>query len=169
MTEDVAEGIRQHHAGLSVVASGMQSLVDLIEDSNERRNCIQAKLNRKVSRAIRANKNRKKTQIRRIDDSQDQSGPVKRRRSARLAAKGSQHKHKTNWQDDEQVDGLGPDSASSVRLVGAVPENVAVTRREVIKWLTADPTTNETTHYAIIMDPSDGKVAWARRYLEPCL
>jgi hypothetical protein len=42
-TEAVAGYKRQNHAGLTVVASELQSMADLIEDSNERQGCVHAK------------------------------------------------------------------------------------------------------------------------------
>ena len=43
---------------------------------------------------------------------------------------------------------------------------VSVKRNEVIEWLSAWPVTNECTHYAVIMDPKEGKVVWLKRFLE---
>lgn len=38
---------------------------------------------------------------------------------------------------------------------------------EVTEWINGYPVTNEMTHFAAIMDPTLGQVAWLRRYLEP--
>ncbi|RMZ89823.1 hypothetical protein DV736_g2957, partial [Chaetothyriales sp. CBS 134916] len=43
----------------------------------------------------------------------------------------------------------------------------SVPARELIKWVTAWPTTNETTHYAAVLDPAGGEVLWAHAYAEP--
>ena len=37
----------------------------------------------------------------------------------------------------------------------------------VVRWIDTYPISNEETHYATIMDPKVGKVAWVERYLEP--
>lgn len=42
--------------------------------------------------------------------------------------------------------------------------DTTVSEREVIKWVSAYPTTNEYTHFAVIMDPKDGNVVWNRVY-----
>ena len=44
---------------------------------------------------------------------------------------------------------------------------VSVKRHEVIKWLGAWPVTNECTHFAVVMDPKEGKVVWLKRFLGP--
>jgi hypothetical protein len=36
-----------------------------------------------------------------------------------------------------------------------------------VTWTTRFPTTNEMTHFATVMDPGRGTVAWVRRYPEP--
>lgn len=48
-----------------------------------------------------------------------------------------------------------------------IGENVCVTVSELRRWLTAWPTTNECTHFSAILDPTEGKVVWAQRYLIP--
>ncbi|PCD31894.1 hypothetical protein FGRA07_09893 [Fusarium graminearum] len=39
-----------------------------------------------------------------------------------------------------------------------------VTHRDVIKFLEDDEIRNEETHYAVIMNPKDGKVIWRKKY-----
>ncbi|RGP68822.1 n-acylsphingosine amidohydrolase [Fusarium sporotrichioides] len=39
-----------------------------------------------------------------------------------------------------------------------------VTQRDVMKFLEDDEIRNEETHYAVIMDPKDGKVVWRKKY-----
>jgi hypothetical protein len=43
----------------------------------------------------------------------------------------------------------------------------ALTPREAIQWVREYPTTNEMTHFATVLDPSEGKVIWLRSYPEP--
>jgi hypothetical protein len=48
-------------------------------------------------------------------------------------------------------------------------KDVTVVKRiDIVKWLETDPIRNEYTHFAVIMDPKQGKVLYLRRYLEPC-
>ncbi|CCT73192.1 uncharacterized protein FFUJ_10130 [Fusarium fujikuroi IMI 58289] len=42
--------------------------------------------------------------------------------------------------------------------------NDIVTREDVVKFLQNDMIRNEETHYAVIMDPKEGKVMWRRAY-----
>ncbi|OJD31278.1 major facilitator superfamily [Diplodia corticola] len=42
----------------------------------------------------------------------------------------------------------------------------SVPPEDVVKWVQRYPTTNETTHYAVVMDPKAGEVVWAKRWLE---
>jgi hypothetical protein len=44
---------------------------------------------------------------------------------------------------------------------------VAISEVDVIRWVSDWPTTNETTHYAVVMDPKEGQVVWAHAYAEP--
>ncbi|KAK3171394.1 hypothetical protein OEA41_003478 [Lepraria neglecta] len=42
-----------------------------------------------------------------------------------------------------------------------------LTKDTVVGWIDTYPISNDETHYATIMDPKVGKVAWVERYLEP--
>ena len=42
-----------------------------------------------------------------------------------------------------------------------------ITKDDVIRWMSTPPILNEETHFATVMDPKDGKVVWAKRYIEP--
>ncbi|KAK7702175.1 hypothetical protein SLS64_009753 [Diaporthe eres] len=44
---------------------------------------------------------------------------------------------------------------------------VSVTESQLVKWVEAWPITNESTHYAAIMDPVAGDFIYLERYLEP--
>lgn len=44
---------------------------------------------------------------------------------------------------------------------------VFATQAEIVRWLSKWPTTNETTHFAAVLDPKEGNIAWIRMYLEP--
>ncbi|KAL5417140.1 hypothetical protein PMIN03_001767 [Paraphaeosphaeria minitans] len=45
--------------------------------------------------------------------------------------------------------------------------NLLPTRKEIIEWLCTWTTTNESTHYPVVMDPKAGKVVWCRVYPRP--
>ncbi|OAG09838.1 uncharacterized protein CC84DRAFT_1044967, partial [Paraphaeosphaeria sporulosa] len=45
--------------------------------------------------------------------------------------------------------------------------NLLPTRTEIIQWLCTWTTTNESTHYSVVMDPKAGKVVWCRVYPRP--
>lgn len=60
-------------------------------------------------------------------------------------------------------------STRTLRSAKAKEEEVNLhpTRAEIIQWLCTWTTTNECTHYAVIMDPQVGEVVWCRAYPEP--
>ncbi|KAL2220315.1 beta subunit of N-acylethanolamine-hydrolyzing acid amidase-domain-containing protein [Thermoascus aurantiacus ATCC 26904] len=157
-TEEVAEGKRQSHAGLGVISGEIESVADIIEDSNLRRECMQANWDKKVRKAERA---------RRRDHDvsqgiQHRHDPAKRTRaSARMTEDELDQKSNRPLSTDDTVKSKG-DASNDVD-----PGDVAATDCEAIQWLSTYPVTNETTHFAVIMDPTEGKVAWVRRYLEP--
>jgi beta subunit of N-acylethanolamine-hydrolyzing acid amidase len=45
-------------------------------------------------------------------------------------------------------------------------EGVFISEAQVIRWLSAWPTTNECTHYAVVLSPRTGEVVWAHAYPE---
>jgi beta subunit of N-acylethanolamine-hydrolyzing acid amidase len=45
-------------------------------------------------------------------------------------------------------------------------DGVSIPQTEVIRWISAWPTTNETTHFAVVMDPKAGRVLWSNSYAE---
>jgi len=49
---------------------------------------------------------------------------------------------------------------------GTSTEEMYVTQNELSTWLQDYPITNESTHFACIMDPSRGEVVWLRRWKE---
>ena len=40
----------------------------------------------------------------------------------------------------------------------------AVTQNSVVDWLNTYPVTNESTHYALLMDPKGGEIVWVKHY-----
>lgn len=81
------------------------------------------------------------------------TGPTTRRR---LAAKNIGVE--SSWKKSTKLPGAQIDG-------NHLEEGVSLTEVELKDWLTAWPTVNECTHFGAILDPIDGKVVWARRYL----
>ena len=46
-------------------------------------------------------------------------------------------------------------------------QSIYLTTPKVIKWVESYPTANEETHFAVVMNPKEGKMIYARRYLDP--
>ncbi len=47
------------------------------------------------------------------------------------------------------------------------PANRSVSQEQVIGWMGEYPIVNECTHFAVLMDPKEGRVVWLKRRLEP--
>lgn len=43
----------------------------------------------------------------------------------------------------------------------------ALSQRRLIEWVSKYPTTNETTHYTTVMDPTAGSIIWCTAYPQP--
>jgi hypothetical protein len=120
-------------------------MANLIKDSIERRACMQAHWDIKVTEARQASRRAlqaaqaRKDPLRRTRSSQRQTTTVSS--SAAIAAAAS--------------DDILPDA------------EVTATLDEIVAWTTQFPTTNEMTHFSAVMDPVKGTVAWVRRYPEP--
>lgn len=161
-TEQVAEEKRESHAGLGVISGELQSVAELIEDSNERRDCIQEKWDKKVRREQqkRAN-NGQASGASRTRNSQNDP-VIERRTSARLAAQKNQSR-----QSPRQSSDFSNRNTDVIETAKEDDEDIATTPKEAIKWVSDWPITNETTHYAVVMDPTEGEVVWVKRYLHP--
>jgi hypothetical protein len=112
-----------NHFGLGLISSEAQTVSDLIEESSERRACMQDKWDRKVA--------------------QRHSSYPPRVQGMRSSLRLRQRREQT---------------------ANETCADVAITQDEAIEWLTTYPVLNESTHYAVIMDPARGKVVWAERY-----
>jgi hypothetical protein len=144
----IANEKRKNHAGLSLVSSDAQVMVDLIADSSERRDCMQARWDERVQEAVQAKKAPMKQVPEHIDNPDQPQGS---RSSLRLRKK----------REEEAEEALRQRASMQGTSDG---EDVAVFAREVVSWLTTYPVLNEETHYATILDPSRGKVTWVRQY-----
>ncbi|KAF3395961.1 Acid ceramidase [Penicillium rolfsii] len=146
--EIIAKEMRKNHAGLSLVSADAQLMADLIEDSHERRGCMQARWDQTVQQAAQA----KKAAMKQIPEHIDNPGqPQGSRSSLRLRNKREKEAELAEQQRKSIEDSVGD-------------EDVAVFAKEVVSWLTTYPVLNEETHYATILDPSKGKVTWVRQY-----
>ncbi|KAJ5759737.1 beta subunit of N-acylethanolamine-hydrolyzing acid amidase-domain-containing protein [Penicillium odoratum] len=146
--EVVANAKRKNHIGLSLLSDEVQDLADLIEDSNERRECMQScwdRETRKQNEIAGQAPTRKQAQ-----SFAEPSGP---RSSLRLRKRREEEQIKEEA-EQRRIAALNLDDDSGI----------AVTEIQVLSWLTTFPVLNETTHYATIMDPSRGEVAWVRKY-----
>lgn len=143
--EIIAEDKRRRHWGLSLVSNNDEMMIDLIEDSNERRECMQTKWDREVQRQmhLRERSERQKAERGQINQ------PQGTRSSQRL------RQRREEKQETERQQLIESDCDSPA---------VAITPWEAISWLTTPPILDETTHYATVMDPKEGKVVFARRY-----
>ncbi|KAE8373598.1 beta subunit of N-acylethanolamine-hydrolyzing acid amidase-domain-containing protein [Aspergillus bertholletiae] len=143
-------GHQGDHPGASLGTGVAVSVVDFIEDSEERRKFMQAHWDKKVRQARKAPSNPECLY------STARQDPLRRTRASQKCGGGS----------SQEIVSNGPSlpTPSSGTLVDS---QVTATLKEVIKWTTTYPTTNEMTHFAAVMDPMEGKVVWIRRYLEP--
>lgn len=134
--------------GAALTAGEAITMADFIEDSRERKACMQAHWDKKVAQARRSAPCQKPTGASARHD------PLCRTRSSR-----------------SRVADCPADSASTSvgKENGEASENheVAATPEEIIRWTASYPTTNEMTHFAAVMDPTSGRVIWIRRFLDP--
>ncbi|GLI75021.1 hypothetical protein PoHVEF18_003271 [Penicillium ochrochloron] len=144
----IANEKRKNHIGLSLASSEAQVMADLIEDSKERRDCIQARWDKSVQETIQAKKAAMKQVPEHINNTDQPQGS---RSSLRLRKKQEEAAEEAERQRASMEDSLDG-------------EDVAVTAKEVMLWLTTYPVLNEESHYATILDPSKGKVTWVRQY-----
>lgn len=146
---------------LSAAAGEAVSLADAIAESTDRRDCMVANWRRKVRQAER--KARSKTQRLQQPPStttmKTRSATKRRERQDRVPASSARLKVVN---PDTNPDRPSADADAEIETDDF---DVTATKQEVVKWLTAWPITNETTHFAAVMDPMEGKVVWVRRYL----
>lgn len=141
----IAQDKRQSHAGLTLVSGGIEAMADLIEDSNERRDCIQAKWDKKLKKHMQGQERVERQEAEQIQAHQSQGtrSSLRLRRKKEEEAKVQQRRGSIFHSDDNDL---------------------AITQKEAISWLTTYPVLNEETHYASIMDPSEGRMVWVKRY-----
>jgi hypothetical protein len=144
------------------VVSNM-GLADMIEESTERRGAMLENWERKVRNARREARRRKNPKTRSAPDlTLYPNGRITRSRSKNInpdvtSESSSLAKSTSN----------ATNSSSSADTDTEEDIQVTATKQEVIKWVLKWPTTNECTHFAAVLDPAEGKVAWVRRMIEP--
>jgi hypothetical protein len=163
--EQVARDKVETHAALGALSGEFETVADIIAESNDRLACMGAQWDKKVRRAERATKKRLAASA----GQQEQTG-ARRQQPGRLTKKnydGSPDLRLRKKSDKRSPRGEEEEEEEEEEEVNNEPGEIAATTREVIKWLSTYPVTNETTHFAAIMDPTEGKVVWMRRYPVP--
>ncbi|KAL4938421.1 hypothetical protein BDV06DRAFT_215107 [Aspergillus oleicola] len=153
---------RQEHTGALMTVGERVSIADFIEDSAERRACMQARWDAKLAETNRdAERRRRNAQTRR--------DPLGRTRSSRRREEAQGYSPAAAIHTAASSSSSLAPSPSAISPEDSAPEPITVTAtpEEIISWTTTYPTTNEMTHFAAVMDPVRGRVLWARRYAEP--
>ncbi|KAF7182919.1 hypothetical protein CNMCM7691_002663 [Aspergillus felis] len=129
--------------GAALTSGEAVSMTDFIEDSRERRACMQAHWDKKVAQAAGSAHGRK-----------PRHDPLRRTRSSR------------NRVADCPV---GSTSTVVGKESAETSENheITATPEEIIQWTATYPTTNEMTHFSAVMDPTSGRVVWIQRFRDP--
>ena len=150
---------------IGVTAEGAITMADLILDSNERRGKMHAFWDEKVQ-ASRINHGRSHT------DSQQPSRRNQPRESSHTSRSSGSHRDDNDDDDSRpctsalETDQPRPRTNHSGGIERAA-EEASATQREIVRWITTFPITNEMTHFSTVMDPSDGKITWIKRYIRP--
>ncbi|GAQ05263.1 hypothetical protein ALT_2584 [Aspergillus lentulus] len=129
--------------GAALTSGEPMSMTEFIQDSKERRACMQAHWDKKVAQAGRS-----------AHGVKPRHDPLRRTRSSRSRVADPP---------------AGSTSAAVGKQSAESSENheVAATPAEIIQWTAAYPTTNEMTHFSAVMDPTTGRVIWIRRFRDP--
>ncbi|RJE25411.1 hypothetical protein PHISCL_02234 [Aspergillus sclerotialis] len=130
------------HLGAALGTGVSVSINDFIQESDERKACMQSHWDKKLARARRVKTNSRQDPLRRTRSSQKHT--LNSPTSLRTATSSNKHQSRTTPE----------------------PE-ITATTREIIDWTAMYPTTNEMTHFSAVMDPSSGRVIWIRRFLDP--
>jgi hypothetical protein len=144
--------------GTSSPLSHAIAMQDLLEDSAERRNSVVRKWQAKIRREQRAQERASSKSARGMPNGGMRS------RSTRSGTYSSAH---ISAEDQAQDEVTHTKATSNEVGLTEIEQNITVTKQELVRWTTAYPTTNECTHFAAILDPITGQVAWSERYLEP--
>lgn len=130
-------------------------LQDFIEDSEERRDLMLENWQKRVRQMERERKG--KANVPRA---------LTTSRITRSVSKEFQALQSVSPDGDIPMAEGRPDSAQTSASLSS-NSLICATQAEVVRWLCRWPTTNETTHFATVLDAKEGKVSWVRMYLEP--
>ncbi|OJD10745.1 hypothetical protein AJ78_08324 [Emergomyces pasteurianus Ep9510] len=129
-------------------------LEGLVEDSIERRNCMQSFWDEKVSRANHSQASAPTEGRNPLPRTRSSSAVVSQQPAVTLTSS------ITISQDCIPQQGVSKTNAPQI-------QEVTATQNEIIEWTSSHPITNEMTHFATVMDPTEGQIVWIRRYPYP--
>jgi hypothetical protein len=152
-SQDAAENMESGQSRLALISEESLSMEELIEDSKERRACMQKKWDNKMKQNQRDRFRRYQTRELLVDESPKDTNTYHSgvRSSLRLRQKAVERQQRV----DLEISELRGDADRSDK---------AITPQEALTWLTTYPIVNEDTHYATLMDPSEGKLFWVSLY-----
>lgn len=142
--------------GTTTLKTHALAMQELLEESEDRRDCIVRKWQAKIRRELRAQE-RASTKLRR-----GKLNGGMHLRSTRSSKHTSAHP-----EEHEQNGAAQMKAGKNAATLAEIERNMTVTKEELVRWTRTFPTTNECTHFAAILDPSTGQVAWSERCLEP--
>jgi beta subunit of N-acylethanolamine-hydrolyzing acid amidase len=138
----------------------ISSLSGILGESVDRRACLLNKWTKKIEKEQAKNVSRAKSfSVTSASSTGTEAGPMTRSRTRERNAVG---RAGSQIPKDVSTELTHPEV-----LDFDVEGRATVTKTELRRWLTAWPTTNESTHFGAILDPTEGKVLWVRRYLAP--
>ncbi|PGH01121.1 hypothetical protein GX51_05437 [Blastomyces parvus] len=137
----------------------LAGLEELVEDSIERRTCMQGFWDMKE-------KSIQSSHLQTATDRQEQDSLHRARPSGADARQQRQQQPSmpsstSSSTSQDYVPQQGVDKATSKI------QEVTASSAEIIEWTSTYPITNEMTHFATVMDPMEGKIVWVRRYVRP--
>lgn len=148
------------HSGLEMVTGVSVAMVDLIQESDERRRLMQSRWDRKVRQTKASQKG-------------DRNPPMPEPHRYPTRERSSRNGNTRNIRNNAQATDTTYSCSSSVTTGEPInmdplhDQGATAKRSEIVDWITAYPITNECTHYATVMDPAKGKISWVRRHLDP--
>lgn len=152
-SQDAAENMESGQSRLALVSEEPLSMGELIEDSKERRACMQKKWDHKMKQNKQDRVRRDQTRELLVDESPKDANTYHTgvRSSLRLRQKAVERQQRV----DLGISELRGDADRSDK---------AITPQEALSWLTTYPIVNEDTHYATLMNPSEGNFFWVSLY-----
>ena len=134
----------------ATTTNGFSALMELVAESFDRRRCIEKKWQREVRKAARARGGASESSVK----PPPMNAPITASTGRELHSRKQTRPDTPTSSPEPPPALLGPD----------VEDTVCMPTTKVIDWVSAHPTTNECTHFAVVMDPQEGRVVWIRRY-----